>query len=295
MKCYSLIDVSDEQLVNYFNVTYCSIKEPTPIILKNPINWLPYNSRFSHRHEVINSLTKPEDKYLEIGVEYGYTYSNTHFLVKTGVDPDPKCSYPNIEKCLSDEFFLLINERKDLTLGKDLGKDLTLVKNLGKDLTLGKDLGKDLTLVKNLGKNLTLAKDKYDVIFIDGMHHSENVLRDFNNSVNVLSTNGFLFLDDILPLNYNEQLKVPRLHHYENGILKYGEEWTGDVWKVVYHLLTKYSGNINFGYYYNINYRGVLFINIKEYFQILDEEIKEISKYDYFEHFNHYLSLLQKK
>jgi hypothetical protein len=194
-------------------------------------------------------------------VEYGYTYSNTHFIVKMGVDPDPKCSYPNIKKCLSDEFFLKrTNEKK----GKDLGK--------------------------------IEDKDKYDVIFIDGMHHSENVLRDFNNSVNVLSKGGFLFLDDILPLNYNEQLKIPRLHHYENGILKYGEEWTGDVWKFVYHLLAKYSGNINFGYFYNINYRGVLFINIKEYFQILETEteIEEINSYDYFEHYNTYLTLLQK-
>jgi hypothetical protein len=196
-------------------------------------------------------LTKPEDKYLEIGVEYGYTYSNTHFLLKTGVDPDPKCSFPNIEKCLSDEFFLLQNEKR-----KDLGA--------------------------------------FNVIFIDGMHHAENVLRDFNNSVNVLSKGGFLFLDDILPLNYNEQLKIPRMHHYENGILKYGEEWTGDVWKFVYHLLAKYSGNINFGYFYNINYRGVLFINIKEYFQIpeTDENISEINSYNYFENYNNYLELL---
>jgi hypothetical protein len=234
---------------------YCSLKESKKDesnIFRNPINSLPYNSQFSCRHEVINSLTRPEHKYLEIGVEYGYTYSNTHFIDKTGVDPDPKCSYPNIEKCLSDEFF----EKNE----KDLGKE----------------------------------KDKYDVIFIDGMHHSENVLRDFNNSVNVLSKGGFLFLDDILPLNYNEQLKIPRLHHYENGILKYGEEWTGDVWKFVYHLLTKYSGNINFGYFYNINYRGVLFINIKEYFQIpeTDENISEINSYNYFENYNNYLELL---
>ena len=258
MKCYSLIDVSDEELINYFNVTYCSIKNPTPVILKNPINHLPYNSPYSCRHEVINSLTKPEDKYLEIGVEYGYTYSNTHFLYKTGVDPDPKCSYPNINKCLSDEFFLK-------GTNKGTNKKVT-----------NKDLG------------------TFNVIFIDGMHHSENVLRDFNNSVNVLSEGGYIFLDDILPLNYNEQLKIPRQHYYENGILKYGEEWTGDVWKLVYHLLTKYSGNINFGYFYNINYRGVLFINIKEYFQIPDsnEEINEINGYEYFEHFNDYLRLL---
>jgi len=283
MKCYSLIDVSDEQLINYFKVMYCSLKEP--IIFRNPINCLPYNSRFSQRHEVINSLTKPEDKYLEIGVEYGYTYSNTHFLLKTGVDPDPKCSFPNIEKCLSDEFFHLLH----LCTSKTPTKSADLSVKCNSYHALEKCEG-----VKEKGKDLgkTEDKDKYDVIFIDGMHHVENVLRDFNNSVNVLSKGGFLFLDDILPLNYNEQLKIPRLHHYENGILKYGEEWTGDVWKFVYHLLAKYSGNINFGYFYNINYRGVLFINIKEYFQIPETEINEINGYDYFEHFNNYIELL---
>jgi glycosyltransferase involved in cell wall biosynthesis len=245
MKCYTLIDVSDELLVNYFKVSYCSIADP--VIFSNPINHLPYNSDYANRHEVINFLTKKTDKYLEIGVEYGYTFNNTHFLNKVGVDPDPKCSNEDIKKCTSDTYFL---EKENK------------------------------------------SKQRFDVIFIDGMHQSENVLRDFNNSVNVLSKGGFIFLDDILPLNYNEQLKIPRMHYYENGILKYGEEWTGDVWKVVYHLLTKYAGNIFFGYFYNINYRGVLFVNIKEQFQIPETDIDEINGYDYFEHFNHYLELL---
>jgi hypothetical protein len=73
------------------------------------------------------------------------------------------------------------------------------------------------------------------------MHHCENVLRDFNNSINVLSPNGLIFIDDCIPLNYNEQLKIPIKHYYENGILKYIEEWTGDVWKFVYHLLKNYN------------------------------------------------------
>ena len=55
-------------------------------------------------------------------------------------------------------------------------------------------------------------KDKFDVVFIDGMHHCENVLRDFNNSLNKLTKNGFIFIDDCIPLNYNEQLKIPIKH-----------------------------------------------------------------------------------
>jgi hypothetical protein len=243
MKCYSLVDVSDDLLINYFKVTYCSSENP--IIFKNEVTHLVYNTQFNERHEIINSLTSTNQKYLEIGVEYGYTYKNTHFSNKIGVDPDPKCEMPGLQKYTSDDYF------------------------------------------KQCSNNTT-----YDVVFIDGMHHAENVLKDLNNSISSLNKNGCIFIDDIIPLNYNEQLKIPRKHHYENGVLKYGEEWTGDVWKVIYHLLLNFRKNINIGYYYNINYRGVLHLTIKEKFVILETDIDEINRYDYFSCFNHYLRLL---
>jgi hypothetical protein len=114
-----------------------------------------------------------------------------------------------------------------------------------------------------------------------------------------VKNNGSIFIDDILPLTYNEQLKIPRKHYYENGILKYGEEWTGDIWKVVYHILKKYSRLISeFKYFYNSNYRGVAYIKIKEAFEISEKEkekekeIDVINSYDYFIDFPKYLTLL---
>ena len=137
---------------------------------------------------------------------------------------------------------------------------------------------------------------KYDVIFVDGMHQSEYVLRDVNNSINVLTNNccnKYLFLDDILPLNYNEQLKVPIQHYYEKGILKYGENWTGDVWKIVYHLLKCYRNKIaNFAYYYNINFRGIGVFQFTEPFEIKADEIVAINEYNYFTDFSMYVQLL---
>jgi len=135
--------------------------------------------------------------------------------------------------------------------------------------------------------------DKVDVIFIDGMHHSEYVLRDFNNSMFFLAENGSIFIDDIIPLNYNEQLRIPKKHYYENGILKYKEEWTGDVWKTINYLLVHYKDYLTFSYYYNINYRGVVHIKIKKLFLIIeDAAIAEISQFEYFKDFNNYLQLL---
>ena len=126
------------------------------------------------------------------------------------------------------------------------------------------------------------------------MHQSEYILRDINNSLQVLSENGTIFIDDILPFNYNEQLKIPIKHYYENGILKYGENWTGDVWKVIYHLLDKYSDKIaEFKYFYNINFRGIGYFKFKEVFQINPTDIHFINSYEYFTDFSHYIHKLQ--
>jgi hypothetical protein len=252
MKCYSLIDVDSDLLVRYFKTTYLTTEE-YEIVKTGYINRPKYNTQFTNRSHAINSVTHPDAKYLEIGVEYGQTFLQTHFKPenKMGVDPDPKFDVLNKEfqfsKSTSDDFF----------------------------------------------KDNTLNETKYDAIFIDGMHQSEYFLRDFSNSVKVLEKDGSIFIDDILPLTYNEQLKIPRKHYYENGILKYGEEWTGDIWKVVYHILKNYLNNLEeYKYFYNANYRGVLHLKLKSAFEIPDSELETINNYDYFTDFPLYLGLL---
>ena len=249
IKCYTMIDCANEDLVNYFKIMYLSVDNYEIINVK--IGRPEYNTKFNNRHDVINALTSKSDTYLEIGVENGYTFDNIHFLNenKTGVDPDPKCVNTNIIKCPSDEFFLERQERQE-------------------------------------------RQDKFDIIFIDGMHHSEYVLRDFINSMIILAENGSIFIDDIIPLNHNEQLRIPQKHYYENDILKYGEEWTGDVWKTIYYLLVHYKDDITISYYYNINYRGIAHIKIKNPFIIDIVSIAEINQFEYFKDFNNYLKLL---
>ena len=63
-------------------------------------------------------------------------------------------------------------------------------------------------------------KEKFDVIFIDGLHHSDTVERDINNALKILSINGYIVCHDMNPLSELIQ-KVPQ----ETG------EWTGDCWK----------------------------------------------------------------
>jgi hypothetical protein len=261
MKCYTLIDTPNDQLINYFKLLYFSVSDYE--IIDSNIQKPKYNTTLSKRSQIINQLTNNNNKYLDIGVEYGECFNEVHFTHKVGVDPDPKFTPTNGElfKLTSDDYFKQYN--------------------IGDTSSIDSD-------------DVIEASPNFDVIFIDGMHQTEYILKDINNSLHVLSKNGTIFIDDILPLNYNEQLKIPIKHYYENGILKYGENWTGDVWKVIYHILKNYKDHIEiFKYYYNINFRGIGMFKFKEGFQINPYDIDIINNYSYFDHFTDYLTLLQ--
>jgi len=79
---------------------------------------------------------------------------------------------------------------------------------------------------------LMKSDDKtFDLIFIDGLHHSDQVERDFNNSLRCLNDGGFIVLHDCLP---NEEIEscVPRGNQ---------KRWMGDVYKFIFKLNT-YDG-----------------------------------------------------
>lgn len=66
------------------------------------------------------------------------------------------------------------------------------------------------------------TNEKYDLIFIDGLHHYQQVIKDINNSLEHLSDEGFILLHDCNPCDELSQ-KVPR-----ESIV-----WNGDVWKAM--------------------------------------------------------------
>lgn len=69
----------------------------------------------------------------------------------------------------------------------------------------------------------SIHKDvKFDIIFIDGLHHSEQVVKDITNSIKHLTLNGTIVCHDCLPYTEKMQLRDDN-----------GGEWTGDVWKAI--------------------------------------------------------------
>ena len=71
-------------------------------------------------------------------------------------------------------------------------------------------------------------KETFDLIFIDGLHIHEQVLKDIDNSLNVLNENGVILLHDCLPAKIWHQT-IPQTH----------SSWNGDVWKSIVQSRTR--------------------------------------------------------
>lgn len=135
------------------------------------------------RWHIINSLIKSNDykHYLEIGVGSWENFTRVRCPCKYACDPDPK---------LPENTFLY-NETSDSFFSKHPSRILT---------------------------GLPL---KFDIIFIDGLHQSEQVERDIVNGLNALSPTGVLVLHDCNPPTKDSQV-VPRGNR---------NIWCGDVWR----------------------------------------------------------------
>ena len=93
-------------------------------------------------------------------------------------------------------------------------------------ITLNKKIGVD----PHSGGNVRKTSDdffkenveKFDLIFIDGLHVYEQVKKDIINSINFLNKEGVILVHDCLPDTIGKQA-VPR----------YKMQWNGDVWKAI--------------------------------------------------------------
>jgi SAM-dependent methyltransferase len=74
-------------------------------------------------------------------------------------------------------------------------------------------------------------QDKFDIVFIDGLHEHNQVYKDIQNSLKFLNPNGVIILHDCMPKNEKMQLWDNKSHQFE--------EWTGDTWKAYYKALNE--------------------------------------------------------
>ena len=130
---------------------------------------------------------------------------------------------------------------------------------------------------------------KYDIIFIDGMHESEQVKRDIKNSFKHLNKNGCIVIHDCNP---------PTEWHIRNyeEYLKTGGDWNGNVYKGYVEIinsyvhLSNYVINEDWGVGILFPYNGTSIIPMKEFkftkdWKYFNENRKELLNLISFEEF----------
>lgn len=164
------------------------------------------------RTDLLNHLATKYNlkKYLEIGVQNpNQNFDKINCEYKVSVDPDPNA---HASFCMtSDKFFSLTTD--DL---HDYGWASHF-----------KIKGTDSSYWSN-----------FDLIFIDGLHTAEQVKKDFENALNIISHNGFIVLHDCNPLK-EEHTIVPRE--------KPTGHWNGDVYRFAVTIHNKITVDIDNG------------------------------------------------
>ena len=102
--------------------------------------------------------------------------------------------------CFKDETFNKINIKKKIGVDPISGGNLRMTS--------------DLFFLEN--------KNKFDIIFIDGLHVYEQVIKDIFNSIKILNPDGIVLIHDCLPRKLWYQTPT-----------RMSDTWNGDVWKAI--------------------------------------------------------------
>jgi hypothetical protein len=164
------------------------------------VGHLPDNHHGLHYMAFMAHVSRVRDsrRYLEIGVSQGHLLSQIHTDVAIAVDPALQIGFN-------------VSENKRL---------VSLVQVPSDTFFAEYDV-------------MALAGGKPDLIFLDGMHTFEFLLRDFYNAEAIASDRTLIVLHDCLPLNAEMAERNSKRSAEIGKTSRFPYHWTGDVWKII--------------------------------------------------------------
>lgn len=183
---------------------------------------------------------------------------NKEYIIQKIINKKKYNSYLEIG-CFNDELF----------------NNITCNKKIGVDPVSGG------TIRKTSDQFFKDNKEKFDCIFIDGLHYYFQVKKDIQNSLKILNHDGIILLHDCLPNNYYDQA-IPRCQY----------TWNGDVWKAIVECrinekIDTYTcyADYGIGVIFNRKNRNILDISINDY--------SKISFEDYFNSYKKFMNIIE--
>lgn len=176
----------------------------------------------------------------------------------------------NIIKIKQYKNYLEIGTFKD-----DLFKNVKCQNKIGVDPVSGGNVRK--TSDKFFAEN----SKRFDIIFIDGLHHYHQVKKDIFNSISILEKGGIILMHDCMPRDYFYQA-VPRSQL----------NWNGDTWKAFLEIRT----NENFDSYCCNADEGIGIILKRKNLNKLELKTKNFERLsfnEYTENYRKFLNLIE--
>ena len=176
----------------------------------------------------------------------------------------------NILKCKNYKSYLEIGTFRD-----DLFNQVECEKKIGVDPVSGGNVRK--TSDKFFFDN----EDKFDLIFIDGLHHYMQTKKDIINSLSVLNDGGIILMHDCMPRDYFYQA-IPRSQY----------DWNGDTYKAFLEFRTKDNYD-SYCCYADEGIGVILKRNNKNKLNLDIEDFVKLKYNDYANNYKTYLNLIE--
>ena len=157
------------------------------------------------RHEFIQRFVDmtPNARYLEVGVSTGETFTRIKAGRKTGVDP-----------------VYAFDHKADAEADDTAHYEV-------------------LTSDAFFQKTIERGVKKFDVVFLDGLHTFEQILKDLLAAVQVVEESGIIVIDDVIPSDYTASVgDVPTMFALRRAAGSADASWMGDVYKIVWFVET---------------------------------------------------------
>lgn len=166
--------------------------------------------RYNIIQEFIDVLSKTKKiNYLEIGVRDGDCFLKIKADKKLAIDPN----------------FVISKSKKVKTLFRNSSN----FRNKYFEATSDDFFEKKSEMLAEIGG--------VDVVFIDGLHQYEQVMRDVQNSLKILNKNGVILMHDCNPTFAAAAVRGSSPQEIaENPPEGWTGEWNGDVWKCIVNL-----------------------------------------------------------
>ena len=116
------------------------------------------------------------------------------------------------------------NYQSYLEIGVNTGVNISRI-NLDYKISVdpgieNKNLYKDISYKLTSDEFFKINTETFDLIFIDGLHESSQVIKDIDNSLKILNSRGTIMMHDCFP--NSEAAQIPH---------RVCAQWNGDVWK----------------------------------------------------------------